>query len=64
MTESNFDGHTRSAVGQGKRMSAKLAKLPGNGQQDIVGNILWGLDSRLRGKDGRRGDGTESEFMR
>jgi len=69
-------------------MSAKLAKLPGNGQQDVVGNVRWGsgfpparerrqegwwecgehtmasLDSRLRGKDGRRGEGTESEFMR
>ena len=45
-------------------MSASLFKLPMNGQHNIAGNNDGGLDSRLRGNDGKSGERTESGFMR
>ncbi len=49
---------------QGSRMSASSFRLPVNGQRDIAGTYDEGLDSRLRGNDGKSVERTDSDFMR
>ncbi len=45
-------------------ISTDRVKLPVNEQHDTAGNDNGGLDSRLRGNDGRKGERIESDFKR